>query len=72
MGIPVIDLFAGPGGLCDGFSSIRGQQGARAFDVKVSIEKDAVAHRTLTLRALFRSFAPGKVPKAYLLINRTN
>lgn len=63
--IPVIDLFAGPGGLCEGFSSIVDKKGARRFAVKVSIEKDPVAHRTLMLRALFRKFPKGKVPKAY-------
>jgi DNA (cytosine-5)-methyltransferase 1 len=62
--IPVIDLFAGPGGLCEGFASlVRG--GSREFDIRVSIEKDPVAHRTLSLRALFRSFPLGKVPRSY-------
>lgn len=64
-GIPVIDLFAGPGGLCEGISSIVRKDGERAFDVRVSIEKDPVAHRTLSLRALYRSFPIGKVPMAY-------
>jgi DNA (cytosine-5)-methyltransferase 1 len=63
--IPVIDLFAGPGGLCEGFSSVVNKKGARRFAVKVSIEKDPVAHRTLMLRALFRKFPKGKVPQAY-------
>ena len=63
--IPVIDLFAGPGGLCEGFSSISDANGFPRFDVKVSIEKDPVAHRTLLLRALFRKFPKGKVPQAY-------
>ncbi len=64
IGIPVIDLFAGPGGLCEGFASlVRG--GSREFDIRVSIEKDPVAHRTLSLRALFRSFPIGKVPESY-------
>ncbi len=63
-GIPVIDLFAGPGGLCEGFASlIKGA--SRCFDIRVSIEKDPVAHKTLSLRALFRSFPIGKVPAAY-------
>lgn len=63
-GVPVIDLFAGPGGLCEGFASlVRGE--TREFDIRVSIEKDPVAHRTLSLRALFRSFPVGKVPEAY-------
>jgi DNA (cytosine-5)-methyltransferase 1 len=63
--IPVIDLFAGPGGLCEGISSILRKDGVREFDVRVSIEKDPVAHRTLSLRALYRSFPFGKVPSAY-------
>ncbi len=63
--IPVIDLFAGPGGLCEGFSSIFDEAGACRFDVKVSIEKDPVAHSTLMLRAIFRKFPRGRVPDAY-------
>ena len=63
--IPVIDLFAGPGGLGEGFSSLADEHGGRRFEVKVSIEKDEVAHRTLSLRALFRSFPDGKVPDCY-------
>ena len=61
----MIDLFAGPGGLGEGFSSIEDGAGGRRFEVKVSIEKEEVAHRTLTLRALFRSFPKGKVPDCY-------
>ena len=63
--IPVIDLFAGPGGLCEGFSSIYDEAGARRFAVKVSVEKDPIAHRTLLLRAIFRKFPKGKVPACY-------
>ncbi|MFJ2322604.1 DNA cytosine methyltransferase [Pseudomonas sp. NPDC087817] len=64
--IPVIDLFAGPGGLGEGFSSIGGhEKGIRKFQLRVSIEKDPVAHATLSLRALFRSFPKGEVPEAY-------
>jgi DNA (cytosine-5)-methyltransferase 1 len=63
--IPVIDLFAGPGGLGEGFSSIRNSDGGKVFDIRLSIEKDPVAHRTLSLRALFRSFEKDEVPDAY-------
>lgn len=63
--IPVIDLFAGPGGLCEGFSSIVDEKGFPRFGVKVSIEKDPVAHRTLMLRALFRKFPKGSAPASY-------
>jgi len=63
--IPVIDLFAGPGGLCEGFSSVVDASGAHGFSVKLSIEKDPVAHRTLLLRAIFRKFPKGEVPNCY-------
>jgi len=61
----VIDLFAGPGGLCEGFSSVVDTTGAHRFDVKVSIEKDPIAHRTLLLRAIFRKFPKGKAAACY-------
>lgn len=63
--ITVIDLFAGPGGLCEGFSSVKDADGNPRFAVKVSIEKDPIAHRTLHLRALFRKFPKGKAPDVY-------
>lgn len=63
--IPVIDLFAGPGGLCEGFSSVVDETGARRFAVKVSIEKEEIAQKTLMLRAIFRYFPPGKAPNCY-------
>lgn len=64
--IPVIDLFAGPGGLGEGFSSLGGTDpDSRRFQLRVSIEKDPVAHRTLSLRALFRAFPRDQVPEAY-------
>lgn len=63
-GIPVVDLFAGPGGLCEGFSSLVSNR-VRQFDIRLSIEKDVIAHRTLSLRALFRSFPIGEIPASY-------
>ncbi len=65
MPIPVIDLFAGPGGLGEGFSSITRDDGAREFKIKLSIEKDEHAHRTLELRAFFREFPVGEAPADY-------
>jgi DNA (cytosine-5)-methyltransferase 1 len=64
-GIPVIDLFAGPGGLSEGFSRIINCHGNRAFDIRLSIEKDKNAADTLKLRAFFRSFPEGQVPDCY-------
>lgn len=52
--IPVIDLFAGPGGLGEGFSSHVDAAERHIFRLALSVEKDPVAHRTLELRALFR------------------
>lgn len=51
MPIDIIDLFAGPGGLGEGFSSL---QDGRAFRIAVSAEMESSAHKTLTLRAFFR------------------
>ena len=61
--IPVIDLFAGPGGLGEGFSAFRSQDG-QGFRIGLSIEKDIWAHKTLELRAFYRQFA-GNVPSEY-------
>lgn len=47
----VIDLFSGPGGLSEGFASLNG---GNAFEIGVSAEMEASAHKTLTLRAFFR------------------
>lgn len=49
--IPVVDLFAGPGGLGEGFSSVEGDP----FRIIVSAEMEASAHQTLRLRAFYRN-----------------
>jgi DNA (cytosine-5)-methyltransferase 1 len=54
MPIPIVDLFAGPGGLGEGFASLVSTDGKPAYRIAVSVEKEEVAHRTLTLRAVFR------------------
>lgn len=76
MPVPIIDLFAGPGGLGEGFASLRGHRQQPFFEIGLSIEKTAVAHRTLTLRAVFRrlrgtkdirhyySYVQGKIDEA--------
>lgn len=60
--VPVIDLFAGPGGLGEGFSAHAGTHG---FDVVLSVEKDKAAHNTLELRSFLRQFARGRLPDEY-------
>jgi DNA (cytosine-5)-methyltransferase 1 len=54
MKIPLIDIFAGPGGLGEGFSSFADSAENHPFSIALSIEKDRHAHETLRLRALSR------------------
>src|SRR5262245_39257087 len=63
--VPVIDLFAGPGGLGEGFSALRVSGDRQPFKIHLSIEKDPTAHETLRLRSFYRQFAPGSVPAKY-------
>lgn len=49
----IVDLFAGPGGLGEGFASLV-EDGHAPFRIGISVEKEASAHRTLTLRAFLR------------------
>lgn len=62
--IPIIDIFAGPGGLGEGFSSFK-ISGQRPFKIKLSIEKNPIAHKTLQLRSFFRQFTCGAPPEYY-------
>lgn len=55
--IAVVDLFAGPGGLGEGFSSLREGSGSFTsypFQIALSVEKEAFARKTLRLRAFYR------------------
>lgn len=65
--IPVVDIFAGPGGLNEGFSSLRDSSGKRIFNTVLSIEMETSAVRTLTLRAAHRflSNSPSGLPAIY-------
>lgn len=62
--IKIIDLFAGPGGLAEGFSSITKNK-KRRFSIGLSIEKDESAHKTLLLRSFCRQFGKNNLPKEY-------
>lgn len=59
MSIPVIDLFAGPGGLGEGFS----RNDSARFEIAVSIEKDPMAYETLRLRAAHRRLSRAQVTR---------
>ncbi len=52
----VVDLFAGPGGLAEGFAAVRDANGERAFDIALSVEKEYSAFSTLRMRSFFRQF----------------
>lgn len=63
--IPIIDLFAGPGGLGEGFTSVLDENKQRVFKIALSIEKDEFAHRTLALRSFVRQFDNNLIPDEY-------
>lgn len=63
----IVDLFAGPGGLGEGFASLD-VGGHAPFRIGISVEKEASAHRTLTLRAFLRAYQArhGVLPHAFI------
>ncbi len=61
--IPVLDLFAGPGGLAEGISAFITDEN-KPFDIRLSVEKESSAWRTLRLRAFTRQFKNG-LPTEY-------
>jgi DNA (cytosine-5)-methyltransferase 1 len=62
----VIDLFAGPGGLNEGFSGLS-RDDRRPFCTVISAEMEASAHATLRLRAFIRAHLAqeGTLPPGY-------
>lgn len=72
MPIPIIDIFAGPGGLGEGFSAFTNEKNERAFKIALAIEKDPLAHQTLRLRSFFRQFETDEVPEDYYEFIRGN
>ena len=63
----VVDLFAGPGGLGEGFASLA-DQGNHPFRIGISVEKEESAHRTLRLRAFLREYRErhGSLPPQFI------
>lgn len=55
---PVVDLFAGPGGLGEGFSTLEREPSRTVFDCIAAIEKDHFAYQTLLLRHFLRALGP--------------
>ena len=65
----IVDLFAGPGGLGEGFSAFRDQSGGNPFSIGVSIEKHPAAHATLRLRSFLRKFGQEWPAEYYDFLN---
>lgn len=63
--INVVDLFAGPGGLGEGFAAYPFDKKIRHFDINLSIEKDPIAAQTLALRSFSRQFGMSTLPDQY-------
>lgn len=63
----VVDLFAGPGGLGEGFASFA-HDSHSPFRIGISIEKERSAHQTLRLRAFLREYSAryGSLPKEFI------
>ena len=61
----IIDLFAGPGGLGEGFAELYNNNSESAFRSVASIERDENAYQTLLLRHFNRSFRREDVPDDY-------
>jgi DNA (cytosine-5)-methyltransferase 1 len=69
--IPIIDVFAGPGGLSEGFSRFSEfSRSPISFQTCLAIEKDPVAAKTLTLRSFFRQFEFKRAPEDYYNVIR--
>ncbi len=64
MKFKVVDLFAGPGGLAEGLSAVRGTDGEQTFEMALSVEMDKAAFRTLRMRSFVRQFPEG-LPSEY-------
>lgn len=62
--IPVIDVFAGCGGLSEGFSRLD-EDGQFPFDVRLHIEKEPSPIKTLELRSFYHQFRETETPESY-------
>lgn len=63
--MPVVDFFAGPGGLGEGFAAFGDGKAQHPFKIALSVEKDVAAHSTLALRAFVRQFSSDRIPDSY-------
>jgi DNA (cytosine-5)-methyltransferase 1 len=68
--IGIIDIFAGPGGLSEGFASFSCRTSKTRYKILLSIEKEPISHKTLELRSFYRQFDTKKVPIEYYMYLR--
>lgn len=61
--IPVINLFAGAGGLAEGFCPVGASE--KKFQLVFSVEKNIAAYHTLRLRNFCRCFPHSSLPNSY-------
>ena len=69
----VVDLFAGPGGLGEGFASLT-EEGHQPYRIGISVENESSAYRTLALRAFLREHwrRYGVLPPAFIEFHERN
>lgn len=68
----LVDLFAGPGGLSEGFLAARGHGTGARISGRLSVEMDSHAVRTLRLRNFLRSFEEALPAEYYRAISELN
>lgn len=57
MPIDIVDIFAGPGGLGEGFSAVRNDSSERVFRIIASIEEKRAECKTLRMRSFYRKLS---------------
>lgn len=67
--VPAVDIFAGPGGLAEGFAPLGKHGERRRFRLALSVEMDPAAFRTLRLREFLRKFESGPPDEYYEFLN---
>ena len=70
--VPVVDLFAGAGGLSEGFAACRQPDGSPRYRIQLSIEKDPTVYSTLLLRSFLRQFNRNFPSEYYDFLNNSD
>lgn len=65
----IVDLFAGAGGLSEGFASLRNELGAPVFKNVLAVEKEETTFQTLQLRKFYHQFEPNPPDEYYRYLN---